>query len=134
MSGRLHRICWLGLAIGLGGCANKTTAWLPDQRIIPVLDNQALAPDCRQLEDASPFRDGPLQLDRRPSMAFGCASYGDLARMLANPRDLTHPAPYAGQDAVTAGAALTRYHDNKVTPLQGGTTTGSVAGSTGGSQ
>ena len=119
----------LGLACGLAGCAQQQTTWLPGPDIIQLADNQALPPDCRSLAEPSMFRGGTWQLEQRPTIAFGCATYGNLARMVANPQDLAHPAPYAGQDAVTAGAAVQRYHDNKVTPLSGGGTTGSIAGS-----
>lgn len=126
---RFAPLAWLVL---LTACAHKATAWMPDASIIPMTDAaHAGQPDCRALAEPSPFRDGPVQMTERPTLAFGCATYSNLARMLANPGDLRQPAPYAGQDGVTAGAAVGRYHDHKVTPLQAGSTTGSLSGAGG---
>jgi hypothetical protein len=129
MTWRCSAVWTLGLAFALAGCAHQETTWLPGPDIIQLADNQALPPDCRPLAEPSTFRGGTWQTESRPTIAFGCATYGNLARMLANPQDLVHPAPFAGQDAVTAGAAVQRYHDNKVTPLSTGGTTGSISGS-----
>lgn len=122
------------LLVGLPliGCAPLEPARLPDQSVIALLDGQAVPPDCSRLEEASVYRDGPLQLTQRPTIAFGCATYTNLARMLARPADLAAPGRYRGQSGTAAGDAVQRYYDNKVTPFTGSSTT-SVSGSSGGS-
>jgi pilus assembly protein CpaD len=128
---RLSSLVWLlGAGLALTGCAHKTTAWIPDSSIIPVVGNTALLPDCRPLAEPSTMRDGILPYEGRATIAFGCATYSNLARMVANPRDLVNPRGYPGQDAVNAGAAVQRYHENKVTPLSDSTTTSVMQGST----
>lgn len=120
------------VSLPLIGCAPLEPARLPDQSVIALLDGQAVPPDCSQFEEASVYRDGPLQLARRPTVAFGCATYTNLARMLARPADLVAPRRYAGQSGTNAGNAVQRYYDNKVTPF-GNTGTTSISGSSGGS-
>lgn len=54
----------------------------------------------------------------RPTMAFGCATYTNLSRQIADPADLATPRALDAPDATTSAAAIQRYHDNTVTPLR----------------
>jgi len=125
----------------LCACAPLTVARLPDTSVIGMADGALMAPDCRAMQQPSemPMRDGLLQLTPRPSVAFGCATYSNLAKMLVNPQDLVQPQPYPGQSATTAGAAVQRYYDDKVKALHDSATTdvksgnSSSSGSTGSS-
>jgi type IV pilus biogenesis protein CpaD/CtpE len=74
----------------------------------------AAPPDCDKLPHPSQFN---AAQSPRPDIAFGCATYTNLAAQIANPKDLARPAPYAGQHADTAGAAVTRYRAGKVEDL-----------------
>jgi type IV pilus biogenesis protein CpaD/CtpE len=59
----------------------------------------------------------------RPGVAFGCATYSNLAAMLARPADLVAPVPYAGADASLAASAVRRYEEGRATPLISGSST-----------
>lgn len=117
----------------LCSCMTLTPAHLPSEQLISLQNGAAQGPDCRALQDTSEFTDGPLQLTGRPSVAFGCATYNNLAKMIANPQDLRHPRHYPGQSAPTAGAAVQRYYDNKVKELLSTTTTSSGSNANSGS-
>lgn len=88
------------------------------------------APDCARM--VTPSEEWSAWA--RPSMAFGCATYGNLSRMVTDPADLVSPRAYGGADATTTGAAVDRYHQDKVTPLRRTTSVGGMgAGGSGGS-
>lgn len=122
----VRTVTLLGLGMALGGCAfpNKENVALPNPGIITVTQDasgfRAVPPDCTPLLEASRL-DKPE--DRRPAIAFGCATYTNLANQVARPNDLTHPKPYAGQSADTAAGAAQRYREGQVTELRGTSTT-----------
>ena len=58
----------------------------------------------------------------RPDVAFGCATYTNLAAMLVRGSDLTDPVPFGGPDADVAADAVRRYETGKVMPLQSSST------------
>ena len=120
----------------LSGCAPLTVAQLPDASVITVRNGHAIAPDCNTLQQPSNMGmdDGPFNLTPRPSIAFGCATYGDLAKMIVNPQDLVHPQRYPGQSATTANGAVQRYYSGTITPLlTNGDTSNVTSGSSSGS-
>lgn len=88
------------------------------------------APDCAALVTPSE----EISAWSRPSMAFGCATYGNLSRMVTDPADLVSPRAYGGADATTTGAGVDRYHQDKVMPLRRTTSVGGVTQGGGGSQ
>jgi hypothetical protein len=115
----------IGLTVLLAACAfpKRDYSMLPDASIIQVQEQDgklvAVPPHC-----------GPLfpqqrrwQFDSRPQMAFGCATYTNLANSVAQPLELVSPDPYAGQQAENAAEAVTRYRKNQVTPLRETTST-----------
>ena len=112
----------LVLLMTLAGCAfpRKDFSGIPGPQIIKVTQDEsgfhAVAPDCKPLLQPSQLNKAE---DLRQSIAFGCATYTNLAEQIARPRDLTHPGQYAGQSPDSAGAAVQRYRDNAVTPLRG---------------
>lgn len=127
----VNAIPWIRLALPLAavlcGCmSTPPRIGMPDASVIRQHDGRALPPDCAPLVDRSDFLDAGTP---RPSIAFGCATYTNLAAMLVRPADLTDPVPFGGADAVPAGAAVRRYETGKVTPLQS-TATSSVNQST----
>lgn len=101
------------------GFPNKNYSTLPDSSVIRVTQTeagfQAIPPECARLLEPSRLNKFD---DPRPAVAFGCATYTNLAEQLARPQDLTHPAPYAGQSPDTAAAAVQRYRENAITPLR----------------
>lgn len=117
----LRSLLFTSVVVLLAGCGfpNKNYSTLPDPGIIRVTQTeagfQAIPPECARLLEPSRLNKFD---DPRPAVAFGCATYTNLAEQLARPRDLTHPAPYAGQSPDTAGAAVQRYRENAVTPLR----------------
>lgn len=123
----LQLLVVLGLAGLLAGCAfpKRDYSMVPDASIIQVqLQNGewvAVPPECKRLitEAPRPWYD----YDARPQIAFGCATYTNLANSVARPRDLTEPGSYGGQHADTAASAVTRYRQNAVTPLNKTTST-----------
>ncbi|TDR80247.1 CpaD family pilus assembly lipoprotein [Paludibacterium purpuratum] len=135
ISSRLFfRLLTLAAPLMLTACAYDTsivnqTAHMPDATVITVRDGQAIGPDCNKLEDEPYLNNGWLQAVHRPEVAFGCATYNNLARMIANPQDLVDPKRYPGPGATNSGAAVQRYYDDKVkAPTTGGSTTTAVSG------
>ncbi|MCR6630931.1 MAG: CpaD family pilus assembly protein [Magnetospirillum sp.] len=72
------------------------------------------APDCAALVTPSE----EWSAGSRPSMAFGCANYTNLTRMLADPADLAAPRAYGGADSTTSAHAVELYHLDRVKKLQ----------------
>lgn len=111
----------LGVCLALGACAfpRKDFSSVPDSSVITVQQvgsgYQAIAPDCTRLLQPSQYNKAD---DLRMSIAFGCATYTNLAEQVAQPRDLVAPASYSGQSADAAASAATRYRENKITPLR----------------
>ncbi|WP_092001054.1 CpaD family pilus assembly lipoprotein [Paraburkholderia lycopersici] len=101
------------LATLLGGCIHPPFD-MPDASIIRDNDGVAVSPDCRQLAVRSGLTDAGL---KQPAVAWGCATYSNLAAQVANPRDLEQPAPVGPADAAVAANAMRRYEQDKVTPL-----------------
>ncbi|GAU04809.1 lipoprotein [Burkholderia stabilis] len=98
---------------------------LPDARSIGFDGVQAVPPDCAKLMQPSHLVDAGFG---RPGVPFGCATYTNLAAMLARPQDLVAPVPYGGADAEVAAGAVRRYVEDRVklpTPGKTLTTTGS---------
>ena len=125
----------LALAGALAGCTFpvKHSMQMPDPAVIQRVQlangrEVLLPPDCAPL--FQPSRLDQLD-DRRPGIAFGCATYTNMAHSIARPQDLNRPAAYAGQDARTAGSAVQRYLDNDVTPLKDNSTLDSSSGGSG---
>jgi pilus biogenesis lipoprotein CpaD len=87
---------------------------MPDASVIHYESGHAVPPDCRPLAVRSGLTDGGL---RQPSVAWGCATYSNLAAQVANPRDLQQPGPMGPADAAVAADAMHRYELDKVTPL-----------------
>lgn len=85
----------------------------------------ATAPDCDTLvthnEAVTPTP--MLDFDKRPSVAFGCATYSNLAASVANPADLAEGRGYAGSDGTSQSQAVERYNSGKITPLRQTTST-----------
>ncbi|TCF96615.1 hypothetical protein BZM26_36655 [Paraburkholderia strydomiana] len=104
--------------ITLTGCF-KPPVSMPDERIIGYDGEHLTPPDCSKLEQPSLLSDAGV---RRPSMAWGCATYTNLAAQIANPRDLVAPQSLGPADAAVAASAVRRYETEHVYPLSTGTT------------
>ncbi|MBU6489169.1 MAG: hypothetical protein KGQ57_15310 [Burkholderiales bacterium] len=85
---------------------------------------RAIAPQCDQLNQPSHMLDAGRG---RPGVAFGCATYSNLAAMLVRPADLVAPFPYAGADAALGASAVRAYEEGRAQPLRSTSTTTSVA-------
>lgn len=131
--GRIGRCAVVGgLVLALAGCAfpRRDVSGLPGPEVIQVTQVpgsglRAVPPDCAALAQPSLYS---TLWDRRSPIAFGCATYTNLANQVARPKDLVQPEPYAGQSADTAGAAVKRYRENAITPLRGTRSTDVGAG------
>ncbi|WP_065502454.1 CpaD family pilus assembly lipoprotein [Burkholderia stabilis] len=114
------------LPLALAGCMSAQPPLnLPDARSIGFDGVQAVPPDCAKLMQPSHLVDAGFG---RPGVPFGCATYTNLAAMLARPQDLVAPVPYGGADAEVAAGAVRRYVEDRVklpTPGKTLTTTGS---------
>lgn len=104
------------------GCAfpRKDYSGVPDVSVIRVVQGPdgrlvAQAPDCTALLQGSQYQSFN---DDRPAVAFGCATYSNLAASLARPADLVSPREFAGPQADAAALAVHRYRLNQVEPLR----------------
>ncbi len=112
------------LLAALSGCMSTPPPLsMPDSSVIGFDGTHAVPPDCAKLEQPSHLVDAGAG---RSSVAFGCATYTNLANMLARPADLVQPIPYAGTDAALGASAVRRYEEGQATPLNTTSTTSNV--------
>lgn len=97
----------------LGGCIQPPFD-MPDASVIRYNGVQAVPPDCAKLAVPSGLTDAGV---RQPPVAWGCATYTNLAAQIAHPLDLAQPGPLGPADAAVAANAMRRYEQDKVTPL-----------------
>lgn len=122
MIARLTSLCSLALLAALSGCKSAPLS-MPDSSVIGFDGTHAIPPDCAKLEQPSHMRDAGF---RRPTVAFGCATYTNLANMLARPADLVQPIPYTGADAALGASAAHHYEDGTAMPLNTTSTTSNL--------
>jgi len=106
---------------------------MPDVSAIgftPGDGGRLVPPACDALNQPSDMVDAGFA---RPGVAFGCATYSNLAAQIARPADLTAPVPYSGADAPLAASAVRRYEEGRASPLSGWSATSSSSGSSGSS-
>ncbi|KAG8155445.1 CpaD family pilus assembly lipoprotein [Burkholderia catarinensis] len=115
------------LSLSLAGCLSAPPpVSLPDARAIGFDGAHAVPPDCATLMQPSHLVDAGFG---RPGVPFGCATYTNLAAMLARPEDLVAPVPYGGANAEAAAGAVRRYVEDRVKqPLPGTTQTTGAPG------
>jgi pilus assembly protein CpaD len=101
----------------LGGCFYHPPFDMPDASVIRYDGSKVTPPDCRKLAVPASLTDGGQQF---PTVAWGCATYTNLAAQVARPEDLRAPAPVGPADAEVAANAMQRYKQDKVTPLDQG--------------
>ena len=104
-------------SVGLAGCMSTPPLGMPDVSVIgftPGDGGHAIPPSCEALNERSNMVDAG---QARPGVAFGCATYSNLAAMIARPADLVAPLPYGGADAPLAASAVRRYEEGRVAPL-----------------
>ena len=118
----------LAAASGLGGCMSEhPPLGMPNDAVIGYSSEnggRALPPQCDQLNQPSHMVNAGRG---RPGVAFGCATYANLAAMLARPADLVAPVPYAGADAALGASAVRAYEEGRTQPLRSTSTTTSVS-------
>ncbi|MFX1762769.1 CpaD family pilus assembly lipoprotein [Paraburkholderia sp. A1RI-2L] len=106
------------VSTGLASCMSaQPPIGMPDPSVIgfaPGDGGHATPPACAALNQRSGMLDAG---QARPGVAFGCATYSNLAAMLARPADLVAPVPYAGADAPLAASAVRRYEEDRTKPL-----------------
>jgi type IV pilus biogenesis protein CpaD/CtpE len=118
------RLSSLTLLAALSGCMSAPPPLdMPDASVVGFDGTRAVPPDCAKLEQPSHLVDAGFG---RPGVAFGCATYTNLAIMLARPADLVQPIPYAGADAALGASAVRRYDEGRATPLNATSTTSNV--------
>lgn len=105
-------------AAGVGGCARPPRT-MPEASVIPFDGRFALPPDCARLARPSVLTDAGM---KPPDMAWGCATYTNLAAQVAYPQDIVKPGPLGPADAAVAASAVHRYQTERVTPLDKTTT------------
>ena len=111
----LFSLAALASLTSLTGCMPKPTLGLPDVSVLSYDGKQIVPPDCRALERRSLVREAGIA--RRPDLAFGCATYTNLAAQIARPADLVNPLPLGPADAAVAASAVRRYEEGRVTPI-----------------
>lgn len=117
----------LATASSLTGCMSEhPPLGMPNDSVIGFTQaggGRAIPPECSQLNQPSHMIDAGRG---RPGIAFGCATYSNLAEMLARPADLVAPEPYAGADAALGASAVRAYEEGRTRPLNPTSTTTSV--------
>lgn len=117
MSAIRSLIC-MSLAIAtcslVAGCMTKPSLGLPDASTLSYDGRSVIGPDCAALERESLVSDAGLS---RPSVAFGCATYTNLAAQIVRPQDIVAPQPLAAANGAAAAAAVRRYETGTVIPL-----------------
>ncbi|WP_345814954.1 CpaD family pilus assembly lipoprotein [Paraburkholderia sp. PREW-6R] len=103
----------------LGGCFTKPSIGMPDASTLSYDGHSVIGPDCAELERKSLVSNAGF---RRPSIAFGCATYSNLAAQIARPADIVTPLPLGPADGAVAAAGVRRYQTDQVTPLDATTT------------
>ncbi|MEX3765009.1 CpaD family pilus assembly lipoprotein [Paraburkholderia phenoliruptrix] len=111
------------LAVTAGCMSAHPPLGMPDPSVIGFDGSHAVPPDCGKLAQPSHLVDAG---SGRPDVSFGCATYTNLAVMLARPADLVAPIPYAGADAALGASAVRRYEEGRATPLNSTSTTNNV--------
>ena len=112
------------LLAALSGCMSTPPPLsMPDASVIGFDGTHAVPPDCAKLVQPSHLVDAGAG---RSGVAFGCATYTNLANMLARPADLVQPIPYTGADAALGASAVRRYEEGQATPLNTTSTTSNV--------
>ncbi len=116
--------------LGLTSCmSTRPPLDMPDPSVIgfvPGDGGHLTPPPCAALNQRSDMRDAG---SARPGVAFGCATYSNLAAMIARPADLVAPIPYSGADAPLAASAVRRYEEGRAMPLSGWSSSSSSTGS-----
>lgn len=102
------------LALLTGCMSTPPSLTLPDASVLRVEHGHVVPPDCSQLARSRDFLDAG---EARPTVSLGCATYANLAAMIARPEDLTQPEPYSGADADLSASAVRRYETEKLAPL-----------------
>lgn len=112
----------VGAACALAGCMSPAPPLgMPDASVIgftPGEGGLAVPPPCDALNQTSGMSDAGIA---RPGIAFGCATYSNLAAMVARPADFVAPLPYAGADAALAASAVRRYEEGRLPPFNSST-------------
>lgn len=98
----------------LSGCFTKPSIGMPDASTLSYDGRSIIGPDCTELERKSLVTNAGF---RRPSVAFGCATYSNLAAQIVRPADIVSPVPPGPANGAVAAAAVRRYELNQVTPL-----------------
>jgi hypothetical protein len=123
----IHASAAGALGVALSGCMSEhPPLGMPDDSVIGYSaenGGQAIAPPCERLNQPSHMIDAGRG---RPGVEFGCATYSNLAAMLARPADLVAPLPYAGADAALGASAVRAYDEGRAQPLRSTSTTRSV--------
>ncbi|CAB3720151.1 CpaD family pilus assembly lipoprotein [Trinickia soli] len=118
----------LAMASALTGCMSEhPPLGMPGDSVIGFSSEnggRAVPPSCDQLNQPSHMVDAGRG---RPGVAFGCATYSNLAAMLVRPADLVAPLPYAGADAALGASAVRAYEEGRTQPLRSTSTTTSVS-------
>jgi pilus assembly protein CpaD len=97
----------------LGGCLQPPLG-MPDERTLSYDGHDVIGPDCTTMKRHSLLLDAGLP---RQSVAWGCATYTNLAAQIARPADIVAPVPMGPSDGAVAANAVLRYQTDKVTPL-----------------
>ncbi|TCG06966.1 hypothetical protein BZM27_22815 [Paraburkholderia steynii] len=132
------KTCFTPIAAMLGGAAcilltscmsTQPPLDMPDVSVIGFVPGDGgylTPPACNALNQRSDMVDAGYA---RPGVAFGCATYSNLAAMIARPADVLAPVPYPGADAPLAASAVRRYEEGHAMPLTGWSATSSSSGS-----
>lgn len=120
------RITALGIDPAIAVVEHQGT---PPRTVLEFVRVTVGIPDCA----AMVTRSEATETVDRPNMSFGCATLGNLSRMVTDPADLVRGRAYGGESGVPAAQGVDRYNQGKVTPLRRTTSVGGL-GNSGSSQ
>jgi pilus biogenesis lipoprotein CpaD len=110
-------LAYLGIPAGITAISPKPSEGAGS--VLAVFHLAAVAPDCASMVTHSET----INQNGRPSISFGCATYTNLAAMVADPADLESGRGLGPTDGSSMDAAIERYQNDKVKALSKNTAT-----------
>lgn len=110
-------LAYLGVPTGITAISSQPSEG--PGSVLTVFHLTAVAPSCDTMVTPSET----IDQTGRPSISFGCATYTNLAAMVADPADLANGRELGPANGPSMDAAIDRYQNDKVKALSKNTAT-----------